>query len=190
MSARPRRRRSSTVRRRSAAPDSPNIAVLIEAPEWRTRVRGVARIAERAARAAVTAKRLPLHSELCLVLANDTSVRRLNRQWRGKDKPTNVLSFPALDRARRRGPAGVPTPLGDVIIAAGVAASEADAQGKTLAAHLSHLVVHGVLHLLGYDHEAEAEATRMERLEVRILAGLGVANPYLAVSSAKRARPS
>jgi probable rRNA maturation factor len=97
--------------------------------------------------------------------------RRLNARYRGKDKPTNVLSFsPAY--------AGVGRPLGDLVICAQVVRSEAREQGKRLQAHWAHLVVHGALHLIGYDHEREAQAKRMERREVAVLRRLGFANPY------------
>jgi probable rRNA maturation factor len=116
------------------------------------------------------------------VLSDDDTVRQLNREWRGQDKPTNVLSFPAQE-LRPGGPLpqpplGAPLLLGDVVLAAETVAAEASAQGKRVADHLSHLVVHGVLHLLGFDHEAEADAVLMERREVAILAGLGIADPY------------
>jgi probable rRNA maturation factor len=101
---------------------------------------------------------------------------RLNREYRGKDRPTNVLSFPmgAVPEA-----AGVgPLPLGDLAICARVVAREAREQRKTLAAHWAHMVVHGTLHLIGYDHEVEADAQRMERRERTVLRGLGFADPY------------
>ncbi len=110
------------------------------------------------------------------MLADNRLSRRLNRTWRGKDKPTNVLSFPAADGEAR--PKDAPRLLGDVVLAGGVVAAEAEAQGKRLSAHLAHLVVHGVLHLLGHDHERDRDAKRMEALEIRILRTLGVANPY------------
>lgn len=121
-----------------------------------------------------------------LLLADDAEVHALNRQWRGKDKPTNVLSFPVdLDG----GPAGRPALAdapgdyrGDIAIAYGVTAREAKAAGKTFADHAIHLTVHGVLHLAGYDHEAPADAKVMEPLEVKILKRLGVADPYAAPS--------
>jgi probable rRNA maturation factor len=115
-------------------------------------------------------------AELSLVLADDAAVRVLNRRWRGQDRPTNVLSFPAQGGAV---PPGAPLLLGDVVLACETIAAEAAAQAKPLAHHLRHLVVHGVLHLLGWDHVDPAEAARMETLETRILAGLGVADPYL-----------
>ncbi|HEX7970330.1 MAG TPA: rRNA maturation RNase YbeY, partial [Stellaceae bacterium] len=102
-------------------------------------------------------------------------VRALNRQWRGKDVPTNVLSFPALGATP---PPGAPRLLGDVVLAFETVAAEAAAQDKPLADHLRHLVIHGVLHLLGFDHESDADAQRMEASEIAILAGLGVPDPY------------
>ena len=109
-----------------------------------------------------------------LLLTDDDTVRDLNARFRGKDHATNVLSFPAAPQPGLPGP----QPLGDLALAFGVCAAEAAAQGKTLADHLRHLVVHGVLHLLGHDHEDDAEAEAMEALEREILAGLGVADPY------------
>jgi probable rRNA maturation factor len=109
--------------------------------------------------------------------------RRLNRTWRGKDKPTNVLSFPAgpLPAASSRGQRGAatePQPIGDLAICAPVVAREAREQGKPVPAHWAHMVVHGVLHLLGYDHENERDAAIMEAREVRILAQFGYPDPY------------
>jgi probable rRNA maturation factor len=119
-------------------------------------------------------------AELSIVLGDDALLRRLNRQWRGKDKPTNVLAFPADDGAPRNAAlqTGAPLLLGDIVLAFGTVAGEATAQGKTLAGHLTHLVVHGVLHLLGFDHEEAAAARRMEALETAVLARLGLADPY------------
>ena len=114
--------------------------------------------------------------ELAIRVVTPAESRRLNRDYRGKDRPTNVLSFPS-------GPTGrlpAPAPLGDLAICAGVVAREARAQQKSLAAHWAHMVVHGTLHLLGYDHEAEADARRMERRERTVLARLGFPNPYEA----------
>jgi probable rRNA maturation factor len=112
--------------------------------------------------------------ELTIVLAGDALVHRLNRTYRGKDRPTNVLSFPAgADPAPEQ-------PLGDVVIALGTMRAEARAAGKTLADHLAHLVIHGVLHLLGHDHQRPGQARRMEQLEIRLLAELGIADPYRA----------
>ena len=116
--------------------------------------------------------RIPASYELTIVLTDDAEMRSLNRQWRGKDAPTNVLSFPAGDAP------GEPGPLGDVVIAYETAAKEAEDGNLALADHVSHLVVHGVLHLLGLDHIQDDEAERMEDLERRGLASLGIADPY------------
>jgi probable rRNA maturation factor len=120
------------------------------------------------------------HVELSVRLAGDGQVRELNAHWRGKDKPTNVLSFPMaepyeLEQSDEDGPAIM---LGDIILAHGVCAAEADEKGVSVTDHATHLVVHGTLHLLGYDHVAEADATDMEEREARALKRLGIANPY------------
>jgi probable rRNA maturation factor len=111
--------------------------------------------------------------ELGVRVVGSAESRRLNARYRGKDKPTNVLSFPPAPL-----PGGDARPLGDLVICAQVVRSEARTQGKLLEAHWAHLVVHGALHLIGYDHEREAEAKRMERREVAVLRRLGFANPY------------
>lgn len=113
---------------------------------------------------------VPADAELSLALADDATVQTLNRDYRAKDKPTNVLSFPAP-----RGPL-----LGDVIIAWETLLREAAEENLAPADHLAHLTIHGLLHLLGYDHETEAEALRMEALETSILAGLGIRDPHAA----------
>lgn len=107
-----------------------------------------------------------------LLLTDDETVRGLNLRFRDQDKPTNVLSFPAPQNPERF--------LGDIALAYGVCAREAQEQGKPLAHHLQHLVAHGVLHLLGYDHVSDAQADEMEGLERAVLAGLGIPDPYLA----------
>jgi probable rRNA maturation factor len=107
--------------------------------------------------------------------------RRLNKTWRGKDKPTNVLSFPVSTQQLATYPPGTAPPLGDLVVCARVVASEAAEQGKRLEQHWAHLVVHGSLHLIGYDHELGVpEQIRMERREVRVLRALGVPNPYVS----------
>jgi probable rRNA maturation factor len=114
-------------------------------------------------------------AELSIRIVGVREGRMLNRQYRGKDYATNVLSFPV------ELPRGVTSPLlGDLVICAPVVAREAREQGKPARNHYAHLTVHGVLHLLGFDHQNERDATRMEMLETRILAGLGIADPYAA----------
>ncbi|MEO8016282.1 MAG: rRNA maturation RNase YbeY [Pseudomonadota bacterium] len=106
--------------------------------------------------------------------------RALNKQWRGKDKPTNVLSFPAPDQVKRGKPRDLALPLGDLVICAQVVRQEALRDGKPVAAHWAHMVVHGALHLAGYDHEAgHRERLRMERREISVLKRFGIGNPYL-----------
>jgi probable rRNA maturation factor len=114
-----------------------------------------------------------LGRELALKLVSQPQMRALNRQFRGKDKPTNVLAFPAIGAQ-----GAVPQPLGDVVICPAVLRREAQEQGKTLQAHWAHLVVHGALHLAGFDHELERDAQRMERREIAVLRSLGFDNPY------------
>jgi probable rRNA maturation factor len=147
-------------------------------PLWREALPEAARVARNAARAALGGSgRSPAGAaELAVVLGDDRLVRALNKAWRGQDKSTNVLSFAAGEDGPR--PADAPLLLGDVVLAFETVAAEAAAQRKPLTDHLAHLVVHGVLHLLGFDHEAAAPAARMETLEKRILAGLGIADPY------------
>jgi probable rRNA maturation factor len=104
----------------------------------------------------------------------------LNKLWRGKDKPTNVLSFPAPEQTTRGRPRDEPVPLGDLVICAQVVRQEAMRDGKALQSHWAHLVVHGALHLVGYDHEAgRRERLRMERREISVLKRFGIGNPYL-----------
>ena len=113
--------------------------------------------------------------EVSVRVVDADEIRALNERYRQQDKPTNVLSFPAELPAA---PAGQPALLGDIIICAPVVRSEAEQQGKTLQSHWAHLLVHGTLHLLGYDHLQDADAERMEGLEASILAAHGIANPY------------
>jgi probable rRNA maturation factor len=116
----------------------------------------------------------PSEAEISILLTDDAAIRDLNRDWRGKDQPTNVLSFPAST------PMGAPgiRHFGDIILAYDTILREADEEGKALRDHVLHLIVHGTLHLLGHDHEETAEAEVMEALEVQALARLCVSNPY------------
>ena len=152
------------------------IEIEIEDDAWTAALPEAAAVAERAATAALGA----VEGGVVVLLTDDETVRDLNARFRDRDRPTNVLSFPAAEMSIP----GQAPPLGDLVLAYGVCAAEAVAQGKTLADHLSHLTVHGVLHLLGRDHEAEAEAEEMEAEERSILATLGVADPYRADAQA------
>ncbi|WP_292045173.1 MULTISPECIES: rRNA maturation RNase YbeY [unclassified Brevundimonas] len=144
------------------------IEIEVEADAWTGALAEAEAVVSRAAQAALGT----VEGDVVVLLTDDEAVRDLNARFRDKDKPTNVLSFPALENAAPH--------LGDIVLAYGVCAAEAEAQGKTLSDHLSHLVVHGVLHLLGRDHEDDAEAEEMEAEEREILAGIGVADPYAA----------
>jgi probable rRNA maturation factor len=152
---------------------------VIAAKVWQRQVRNVAALARKAAMAAVEGSRKKVgNADLAVVFTTDAAVRKLNAVYRGQDKPTNVLSFPA----------GEPGLLGDVVLAYGVVAKEARLDAKPLKNHILHLVVHGVLHLLGYDHGQASDAKAMEALETKILAGMGVPDPYAAVPAAPPAR--
>jgi len=142
------------------------IEIEIESDDWRDLLPGAEALVDRAARAALGSD----GSDVVVLLTDDAAVRDLNARFRGRDAATNVLSFPAAGSAAPH--------LGDLVLASGVCAAEAAAQGKSLADHVTHLTVHGVLHLLGRDHEVEAEAEAMEAEERAILASLGVADPY------------
>lgn len=162
----------------SASP-AVEVALAVEAQAWHTRLPAAGTVAGRAVRAALDAAlavglELPAAVEVTVLLADDRRLRQLNARWRGQDKPTNVLSFPDGTVL----PDG-PECLGDLALALETLEREADGEGKRPADHLAHLVIHGVLHLLGWDHEAdEAEAEEMEDLERRALAGLGIDDPY------------
>ena len=107
--------------------------------------------------------------ELSLLICDDENIQRLNSQWRGKNKPTNVLSFPVEDDSLL---------LGDIVVSMDTVKREAALESKSIKDHLTHLIIHGFLHLFGYDHETEDEAAEMESLETEILGKLGIANPY------------
>ncbi len=149
----------------------PKIDFVIESALWKAAPdsRATLRRAVAAAAAALSTK----HGELAIVLSDDSAIRMLNRDWRGTDAATNVLSFPT----RHRNDAAPPL-LGDIVLAYETIAREAEQQGKLFAHHLAHLAVHGFLHLLGYDHERDDDAERMEALERDILARLEIPDPY------------
>lgn len=161
--------------RSAAFANAGRIEVIVANPAWREASRIVAARIRRAGHAALDGAGDDGNSTLTILLTDDAQLRRLNKQFRSKNKPTNVLSFPAsvLDEDR----------LGDVAMAYGVTAREARAGAKSFLDHAAHLAVHGVLHLLGYNHETPREANVMEPLETEILAGLGIADPYAAKAS-------
>jgi len=173
---------------RAASPRVPKssvrVSVIVEHDAWRDVIAEPLPLLRRAAAAAVAEARRARRARstrtpvVAVALIDDRAIRKLNHTYRGKDKPTNVLSFPS-------GEAGAESrratrPLGDVAIALGTVKREAKAQGKTVDDHLAHLMVHAVLHLLGYDHESDPDAEEMEALERKALATLGIADPYRA----------
>jgi probable rRNA maturation factor len=155
----------------------PEIDILVKSRLWGS-VPGARAMVIRAAEAVAASlgKEGPFQQgdEIGVTLLDDVSIAALNRRWRGKDAPTNVLSFPAPQHQAIR----IPRLLGDIVLAFETVEREAKAQGKAIDDHLAHLVVHGLLHLLGYDHMKKSEARRMEALEIGILATIGVADPY------------
>jgi probable rRNA maturation factor len=158
---------------------SPATEVLVVAECWATEPDADAVIHRAIEAAAALVETDTSDAELAIMLTDDDGIRTLNQNWRGIDKPTNVLSFPALQP-----PAGVSEPddmprmLGDIAIAYETTRREADDEEKPFANHLSHLAVHGFLHLIGYDHEKDDEAESMEAMERKILATLGIGDPY------------
>lgn len=160
--------------------------ILIEEEAWEEAVPDAGAVCRGAAQAAwsaaspANASSQPDPTTACLLLTSDERMRALNRQFRGHDKATDVLSFPAVeaDVLAAAGAEGPPAELGDIVIALQTALADAMRDGKRPGDHLSHLVVHGMLHLLGYDHENDGDAVEMEALEVRILANLAIADPY------------
>jgi probable rRNA maturation factor len=160
---------TSAPSRRAAAP---SIDIQVQSPLWAAQP-----LAAQTARGAITAAAAALATpdgEVSIVLTDDASIQKLNRDWRGIDQPTNVLSFPAAKTAAQ-GPSPL---LGDVIVAYETIKREAAEEAKPFQHHLAHIVVHGYLHLLGYDHQIDSEAGAMEKLERDILSRLRIADPY------------
>ncbi|WP_019904936.1 rRNA maturation RNase YbeY [Methylobacterium sp. 77] len=154
------------------------IDIAIEDPRWDSVADDLEAFVIRAVEAGLSvAPQLPDHPiEVSVLLTADDVVQELNRTWRGKDKPTNVLSFPAPPQPAH---AGVAVPLGDVVLAYDTMLRESAEQSTPLHDHLAHLLIHGTLHLLGHDHETgDAEASAMEALETEALHGLGIPDPY------------
>ena len=159
--------------------EAPEITVSIDCPAWDQDIPAAGDLCRRAALAVFDLCPPPVVAlEAGIVLADDDTVRTLNRHYRGQDKPTNVLSFANLDDDGAPIPPGAPVLLGDVIVAHGTAAAEAATEGKSLSDHLSHLIGHGILHLLGHDHGTDREARDMEGLEISILSRLDITDPY------------
>lgn len=149
-------------------PSALSITLHVHDAQWKILLSPCRKTVRAACEAAANEMQLKRAGEVAVVLASDAFVRQLNHQYRGKDKPTNVLSFPGDGES-----------LGDIVLARQTVAKEAKAQGKTFKAHATHLLVHGMLHLSGHDHARGKEAAAMEALEIRILKKLGVSNPYL-----------
>ncbi|RDJ26619.1 rRNA maturation RNase YbeY [Bosea caraganae] len=162
-------------RRQAPRPDRLTISIRLQSRRWRELgdLRERVSQATEAALAVSEVKPLP-GAELSLLMTDDKRIRSVNRDWRGLDKATNVLSFPAAPPERIT----ASPVLGDIVLAFETVLREAEDEGKSPGDHLSHLVVHGLLHLLGEDHETESEAIRMEGLEIAALARLGIADPY------------
>lgn len=165
-----------TARKSPAAPAKTGIAIdlTVEAGAWPPQIELEA-IARKAADCVLAEVTPTGQAELSIIFSDDTRIKALNSGWRGKDKPTNVLSFPAFPHTggKRLSPM-----LGDVVMAAETVAREAAEEAKPLADHIAHLIVHGILHLIGYDHETDPEAEEMEATERRVLARMGIPDPY------------
>jgi probable rRNA maturation factor len=156
----------------------PITEVIVVADGWHSEPDAEAIIQRAVATAAETVNAGLGEAELAVMLTDDSGIRTLNLNWRGIDKPTNVLSFPALPPTGAGGPDDAPRMLGDIAIAYETTRREADDEQKPFDHHLSHLAVHGFLHLIGYDHEKDDDAEAMETLERGILAQLGIPDPY------------
>jgi probable rRNA maturation factor len=159
---------------------APDVEVVRKSAAWRGLANAETIVRDAIAAAAALCDTLPIDCEVAVILTDDDAIQALNKRWRGIDKPTNVLSFPAPEA-----PADAPQVLGDIVIAYGYLGREAALENRAPAAHLAHLTVHGFLHLLGYDHGSDDEAELMERLETRILETLGVPDPYAKAARAR-----
>lgn len=152
------------------------VSIEVEDAAW-ANLPGLEELTRSAVAAALASSHVnPDAYDISVLFTDDGAIAEINAEWRGKDKPTNVLSFPTPDDMPV--PAGEPRPLGDIVLALGVIAREAAEQGKSLRDHTAHLIVHGTLHLLGYNHESDDEAAEMEALETCILKDLGISDPY------------
>jgi probable rRNA maturation factor len=160
--------------------DAGELTVEVSAPcaAWEQECPDVATLARAAARLVLRREDAPVGSVVDVTLADDETQRTLNRAWRGKDSSTNVLAFPLTSLGAAPRPRGAPLLLGDVVLAFETVRGEAAEQRKPFTDHLRHMIVHGVLHLLGHDHIDDRDAAAMETREIAILAELGVPNPY------------
>ena len=147
------------------------LEISIDDKDWKS-VASLRKLTRAAVKAALTDDDV----SVSVLFTGDLEIMEVNAQWRGKASATNVLSFPVS--ATTPVPDGELRPIGDIVLAYGVIAREAEEQKKTVANHVAHLIVHGTLHLLGYDHEDDGEAAMMEAREIEILTGLGIENPY------------
>ncbi len=147
------------------------LEISIDDKDWKS-IASLRKLTRTAVNAALTEHDV----SVSVLFTGDAKILEVNAKWRGKATATNVLSFPVS--ANTPVPDGEPRPLGDIVLAYGVIAREAAEQKKTIANHVAHLIVHATLHLLGYDHEDDGEASTMEAREIEILTGLGIENPY------------
>ena len=160
-----------------------DIAFYPKSALWKKTLAGSKPLFHRALRACFDALELPGREfAVAVSFVDDAGIQELNAQYRGKDKPTNVLSFPMIDDFsvldKQPAIAGMPIELGDIVLAFETITREAEMEGKSITDHVAHLLVHGMLHLFGYDHMTAKDAKEMEGLEVAILAGIGIADPY------------
>ncbi|WP_224545233.1 rRNA maturation RNase YbeY [Mesorhizobium sp. CA16] len=159
---------------KSSAGTPVDIDIFVEAGAWPAEAE-LTRLVERAVAAAFAETGAGGASELSVVFSDDAHIHALNAEWRGKDKPTNVLSFPAFSFSKG---GKLPPMLGDIVLASETVSREAALEDKPVANHITHLVIHGLLHLLGHDHETDAEAEEMEAIERAALARLAIPDPY------------
>ena len=165
---------------------APKIDIMVDSKRWKEPAKAKA-VVRRAVGQAAAATRSTPRAELAIVLTDDSAIRALNRDWRGIDKATNVLSFPARNAGPRRDD---PQPhLGDIVLAFETIEREAKSEHKPLTHHLAHLAVHGFLHLVGYDHERDKDAREMEQAERDILRQLKIPDPYRGQPAAKKTPP-